>query len=646
MSQPAATREREPILIRIALSPLRAIERARGWRRFVLVAVYAIIALVIGAILWRRSELAGLPDVGEPFDVAVVRWPAPVPGDRNAFSSYQRAAARFQDMTAAVGSSFNNANLSWARSDATLRAWVAANDEAISLMLAGSERPEFVPELPKSLSVQDANMAKTELARRIGWIGTAGLFKAGRLRAEGDHAGAWKLLKAVARASRHIEWSVPPAGRTHGIMLAQYAREPLAEWACDKGTTAAMLRQALADLAAAEGLTPPLSSFYRQEYLGALESLTPAKPFFTSEPPQPANPAQRPFIPSFPALDAFLHGEPERSRRVLNLLIANDLAWCDRPGIARPVLAISRLQIYEGDPAAPESTRALAPDELARWADSALITPTLTWRLGDIEKWDGIDRWSMNVLTESVAVSLFTKETGRPPASGAEALKRYRPSPGDSQHRDDGPRPDHTAAVIACARAAKPRKRSSEGRALRGLRMNPISWLSSRLRRQPGRRSKDVQSEVMTAVPALLAPVVPAVRVAEDSEDPVTAVIVAVVRALNLRNDPLFARIAIPAVVESVILESVPRDLRRDVRPMEIVGPVLRLGRLHSAKGGERESQSPRFEPREARHNTPPCREHFPKPWPICHTFASPAKKTRDFLPSEGTSYDGHTASG
>ena len=109
--------------------------------------------------------------------------------------------------------------------------------------------------------------------------------------------------------------------------------------------------------------------------------------------------------------------------------------------------------------------------------------------------------------------------------------------------------------------------------------------------------SEDVQSEVIALVPALLVPVVPAMGVAEDSEDAITTVIVVVVRALDLRNDPLFARIAIPAVVESVILESVPRDLRRDVRPMEIIGPVLSLGRFDSAESGDREGQGPRFEP-------------------------------------------------
>ena len=112
-----------------------------------------------------------------------------------------------------------------------------------------------------------------------------------------------------------------------------------------------------------------------------------------------------------------------------------------------------------------------------------------------------------------------------------------------------------------------------------------------------GSELEDIEVVVIALIELLLVPVVPAVRVAKHSEDPITAVIVAVIRSLDLRNDSLFARIAIPAVIESVILESVPRDLRRDVRPMEIVGPVLSLGRLDSAEGGEGKGKCPRFEP-------------------------------------------------
>ena len=131
-----------------------------------------------------------------------------------------------------------------------------------------------------------------------------------------------------------------------------------------------------------------------------------------------------------PGLDAFLRGEPERSRRVLRLLAANDLAWCDRPasnglrsrcpgcGSTRPTRPRRR-------PREPSRR-----EELARWADSVLIDPAPPWRMGDLEKWDQNDRWSLGRLKEAVAVPLFTREMGRPPASSAEALRLYHPISG------------------------------------------------------------------------------------------------------------------------------------------------------------------------------------------------------------------------
>ena len=87
-----------------------------------------------------------------------------------------------------------------------------------------------------------------------------------------------------------------------------------------------------------------------------------------------------------PSLDTFLRGEPERSRRVLRLLAANDLAWCDRPAVERPAFAVPRLRIYQADPSAPPAARALPPEELARWADSILINPRplADGRLGEV----------------------------------------------------------------------------------------------------------------------------------------------------------------------------------------------------------------------------------------------------------------------
>src|ERR1700678_580214 len=137
------TMQREPVLVTIALAPLRAIERTRGWRRLGLLALYSVIALVVGAFLWRRAQIAAVPDVGEPFDLAAFRSPARVPDERNAFAAYRLAAERFRDMTKAEGLSFGKASLAWTRADAIMRGWVAENDEAISLLIGGSARPEL-----------------------------------------------------------------------------------------------------------------------------------------------------------------------------------------------------------------------------------------------------------------------------------------------------------------------------------------------------------------------------------------------------------------------------------------------------------------------------------------------------------------------
>ena len=241
-TEPVAPRGKGAIAA-ILLFPLRAVERARGWQRLALLLLYVMIALPILAPLWRRSQLAGLPDVGTTFEVTDARPAARVPDDRNAFVAYRRAAERFREMSDDEEESFSRADLRWSRTDAVLRGWVAEHREAVSLLRAGSERPEAYLERPGHTDVL-AIAAEQEVIQRLSWIANAALFEAGRLRAEGDPAGAWALLKAVVRASRDMERAVPTAWCQRTAMtLVQYAHGPVAEWAKDPSVNVALLRQ-------------------------------------------------------------------------------------------------------------------------------------------------------------------------------------------------------------------------------------------------------------------------------------------------------------------------------------------------------------------------------------------------------------------
>jgi hypothetical protein len=441
MNTELAPAHREAILATVFLFPFRIVERTRRGRRLALLLLYGLIALAIWAILWRQSQVARLPDVGETFGSAVIPNAGRVSDDRNAFILYRQATQRFRELKDAEAKSFEKADLKWSRADATLRGWLAENDPAVSLMCGGASRPdayvETIESAPDPLAAQ-ASLENFEVIQRLFWIGDAALFKAGQRLSERDPSGAWTLFRAVLRVSRDMERALPTTGsRQTAMTLVQYARQPVADWAKDPAVSAALLRQALDDLATLEALTPPISLFYRHEYQTADESFMRLSLSSVLADQRRSGIVPHGHFERLPGLEVYLRGEPERSRRVLRLLAANDLAWCDRPVFERPAFAIPRLRIYAHNPAAPATARALSPQELARWTHSTLIGPALKWRLGDLEQWERSDRWSLNELKVAVAVSLFTREMGRPPATPAEALRRYLPMPGDTPERDE-----------------------------------------------------------------------------------------------------------------------------------------------------------------------------------------------------------------
>ena len=77
---------------------------------------------------------------------------------------------------------------------------------------------------------------------------------------------------------------------------------------------------------------------------------------------------------------SILKDEPERSRRVARLVFANWLAQADTPWPLRPAY-VHELRLYDNGPGAPPASRALPPEDLARWYDSTLIARAVVERL-------------------------------------------------------------------------------------------------------------------------------------------------------------------------------------------------------------------------------------------------------------------------
>ena len=195
----------------------------------------------------------------------------------------------------------------------------------------------------------------------------------------GDPVGAWGLLRAVVRTSRHMERVEPSIrARTSAIILVQFARDRhrVGRGPGGRGRPAPQ--------------GPGRPGRRRGAHAAGLAHLSrgiPGRLRFAGGPaPGSASGPGRPRTGPFPrfaravGLDRILEQEPERSRRILRLLIANDLAWCDRPPSERPG---SRSRSSGSTITTPPRRRPRGPPArgLARWAESALIAAP-PWRTG------------------------------------------------------------------------------------------------------------------------------------------------------------------------------------------------------------------------------------------------------------------------
>ena len=123
---------------RLIVVPFRWIGRSK---RRICIAILTVLATIAAPVLWWWTQLWGLPDIGEPFDVAAFRA-FTIPDDRNAFVLYREAADRLKpwDPHRKVAGNRVDLKTSWSKAIPELRKWLEENREAMELYRHGTER--------------------------------------------------------------------------------------------------------------------------------------------------------------------------------------------------------------------------------------------------------------------------------------------------------------------------------------------------------------------------------------------------------------------------------------------------------------------------------------------------------------------------
>ncbi len=415
-------------------------------RRLAIGASLGLIAFV-GVTIWRIRSLDGLPDIGDPFDVAVVRRPVDIPDADNAIVAYAAAHPKLvnpsnpidEDRSCSIHNAVSDGRiqpLTWSSAPPDLRDYLKAKRAALEIWREGSERRDAVYHQPERMAADLPLSLITDAAVLAGMAALEG----SRLEEAGAPGEAWAWYRAMLRASRLVGRHGDLAQRFFGARIHALAARCILRWASDPRVNAGRLRRALDDTLAADALTPPVSDAIKLSYLMTL-SVVEDLDLFDRSMLDFGRPAlllgdrleglrEQPVSwggMRYPVQRLRLHAtnDVERSRRALRLLFANWLAQADRPEGRRAPLAIrTPTWIYADDPSAPAAARAVSPDDLARVIDRTEIA-RFWFDLGPPQHeppWEGQgelarERRRRSVLIVRLAAEVYRREHGMAPAT-------------------------------------------------------------------------------------------------------------------------------------------------------------------------------------------------------------------------------------
>jgi hypothetical protein len=419
----------------------------KRFRQLLRVTIVLALGLAVDATalaVWWLTSLNGLPDIGDPFDVAAFRA-LRIPEDRNAFAFLRRAdrvATQWPELPHAVG--LSAPTVAWSEADPKLRAWVEANRPAIELFQRGAEQPDAGHLAGDPSTDVNANFLSIPV-----------LLEGSRRQESGDTAGAWDCYRAVLRMTTHVRGrgSLEQRFRVDTFLLGRgWLRKRLATWAADPRTTIPQLRSVLDEVLKTEPKPDGDSFAVKAGYLEIMRCLE-----------RPMDPRSQQEIEgewivrlgdmqlsaenigTIEAARRLLLREPERSRRVVKLLCANWLAYVETPRqrprkpAVRALLAALRpmsVALYPVSPDAPAGARALPPREVASW-----LVSTRDARLGILggRPWSP-DRHAYRRAHREIVIMLATeiyhRERGALPASDDALVGTYLKSLPDDGSAD------------------------------------------------------------------------------------------------------------------------------------------------------------------------------------------------------------------
>lgn len=342
--------------------------RPSRWRKPLLAVLVLLFVLAGLPFAIRTSVLSRIPEIGNPFDPALLDGFA-VPVDENAYTYYRLAGDQLVDEPPDVqklyaGRSADFGDLvvrcytdGWQHADEHVRAQLERNRPALEAWRLGADQEEARYHNPLDVDVNTLLTVDQNLRGINRWA----LVEAARLTAEGNPAESWEWIHAGFRSSRHLGSYGCLISRLVGAANHSACTQAATLWAGNPQVTADELRTAIRNITDSYAHTPTNVEVLHTEYIRIKKGIV---GIFGNHPDYERFLADwgRPPM-KFPA---YVRGEPDRSLRLNDHYFANQLAHADQPRRQRPPFLPGGYNVFNETQQNAGQDAGLTPQELDR----------------------------------------------------------------------------------------------------------------------------------------------------------------------------------------------------------------------------------------------------------------------------------------
>jgi hypothetical protein len=343
-----------------------------------------------------------------------------IPKDENAFTFYILAS---EQLKGKVPGSLGTTYQSWPLVPEDQIAYLVTNKAAIATWLEGTKRERACYHQPGKggfFTMLPAVQEIRSFARMANLLAT-------REMSAGKYDKAWEWFRANLRASRHCGQHGFVIQRLVGIACYASSISLIRQWAEDPKVDAKLLRQALNELIAITRMTAPITDAIYTEYYAVTNSLNDPKQrelsLFQDYSGKALTFGESMRRRATMASGVLLH-EPERSRRVVCLMVANWLSAADLPAVERLKLLkkYGQLPLYEHTTG---PSPALTNEALGKWCDSTLYARITMSSWDNIEKANVRDEAQQAALVVHLAEQIYLREKGKEVTSANDLIGTY-----------------------------------------------------------------------------------------------------------------------------------------------------------------------------------------------------------------------------